>query len=107
MSFADKYIRRFFLPISLLALVNTTPIYATDLSAGKAAYLDQDYENAMKIFKPLAKEGNSEAIYYIELIKKTGYKSKSSYKEGKEAYLENDFERALKILKPLAEEGDS
>jgi len=105
--FTDKYIGRFFLPAFLLVLLNTSLIYAADLSAGKAAYLDQDYESAMKIFKPLAKEGNSEAIYYIELIEKTGFKSKSNYKEGKEAYLENNFERALEILKPLAEEGDS
>jgi len=106
-SLANKYIRRFFLPVFLLAFLNTSPSFAADLNAGKAAYLDQDYETAMKIFKPLAKEGNSEAIYYIELINETGYKSKSSYKDGKEAYLENDFERALEILKPLAEDGDS
>jgi len=107
MSLSNEYIRQFFLPIFLLVLLNTSQIYAADLNAGKAAYLDQDYESAMKIFKPLAKKGNSEAIYYIKLIEKTGYRSKSSYKDGKDAYLRNDFELALEILKPLAEEGDS
>jgi len=105
----NKYIRRFFSVAFLLSLLSTFQIYAADLNAGKAAYLDRDYENAMKIFKPLAEEGNSEAIYYIELIEKTGYKYKSklTYEDGKDAYLKNDFERALEILKPLAEEGDS
>ena len=55
--FTDKYIGRFFLPAFLLVLLNTSLIYAADLSAGKAAYLDQDYESAMKIFKPLAVKG--------------------------------------------------
>jgi len=90
-----------------LALFFSIPIYATDFASGKAAYLDGNYEDALKIFKPLAKEGNSEAEYYIELIEKTGYRSKSNYQEGKEAYLKNDFKRALEILKPLAEDGDS
>ncbi len=105
----DKYIRNILLLILFfyLTLLYTTSANATDLEAGKAAYLDQKYENALKILKPLAKEGNSEAQHYIELIKKTGYNTEPSYEDGKTAYLKNDFKRALEILKPLAEDGDS
>ena len=105
----DKYIRNILLLILFfyLTLLYTTSVNATNLEAGKAAYLDQKYENARKILKPLAKEGNSEAQHYIELIKKTGYNTEPSYEDGKAAYLKNDFKRALEILKPLAEGGDS
>ena len=105
----DKYIRNILLLILFfyLTLLYTTSVNATNLEAGKAAYLDQKYENALKILKPLAKEGNSEAQHYIELIKKTGYNTEPSYEDGKAAYLKNDFKRALEILKPLAEGGDS
>ena len=105
----DKYIRNILLLILFfyLTLLYTPSVNATDLEAGKAAYLDQKYENALKILKPLAKEGNSEAQHYIELIKKTGYNTEPSYEDGKAAYLKNDFKRALEILKPLAEGGDS
>ena len=105
----DKYIRNILLLILFfyLTLLYTTSVNATNLEAGKAAYLDQKYENALKILRPLAKEGNSEAQHYIELIKKTGYNTEPSYEDGKAAYLKNDFKRALEILKPLAEGGDS
>ena len=107
--FTDKYIRKTHLLkfCFYLTLLYTISVNATDLEAGKAAYLDQKYENALKILKPLAKEGNSEAQHYIELIKKTGYNTEPSYEDGKAAYLKNDFKRALEILKPLAEGGDS
>ena len=80
---------------------------AADLEAGRAAYLDRNYEDATKIFKPLADKGNSEAQYYLELIQKAGYRDKTTYKDGKAAYLKNDFKLAFEILKPLADEGDS
>ena len=107
--FNNKRVRQTYLviPFLCLALSFSIPINATDLESGKAAYLDGNYEDALKIFKPMAKEGSSEAKHYIELIEKTVYKSKSNYQEGKEAYLKNDFKRALEILKPLAEDGDS
>ena len=107
--FINKHARQTYLAglFFCLALFHSAPINATNFETGKAAYLDGNYEDALRIFKSLAKEGNSEAQHYVELIEKTGYRSKSNYKEGKEAYLKNDFKRALEILKPLAEDGDS
>jgi TPR repeat protein len=90
-----------------ITLFYSSSINATDLEAGKAAYLDRNYENAIKIFKPLAKKGNSEAQHYLKLMREAGYRDKTTYKDGKAAYLKNDFKLAFEILKPLADEGNS
>jgi hypothetical protein len=90
-----------------ITLFYSSSINATDLEAGKAAYLDRNYENAIKIFKPLAKKGNSEAQHYLKLMHEAGYRDKTTYKDGKAAYLKNDFKLAFEILKPLADEGNS
>ena len=73
--FNNKRVRQTYLvkPFLCLAISFSIPINATDFESGKAAYLDGNYEDALKIFKPLAKEGSSEAKHYIELIEKTGY----------------------------------
>jgi hypothetical protein len=90
-----------------ITLFYSSSINATDLEAGKAAYLDRNYEDAIKIFKPLAKKGNSEAQHYLKLMREAGYRDKTTYKDGKAAYLKNDFKLAFEILKPLADEGNS
>ena len=57
--FNNKCVRRTYLvkPFLCLALSFSIPINATDLESGKAAYLDGNYEDALKIFKPLAVKG--------------------------------------------------
>ena len=90
-----------------ITLFYSSSINATDLEAGKAAYLDRNYEDAIKIFKPLAKKGNSEARRYLKLMREAGYRDKTTYEDGKAAYLKNDFKLAFEILKPLADEGNS
>ena len=107
--FLKKHSRWINLP---LFFFHTTLFYscltnATDLETGRAAYLDRNYEDAIKIFKPLAKKGDTEAQHYLVLIHKAGYRDKTIYKDGKAAYLKNDFKLAFEILKPLADEGDS
>ncbi len=39
----------------------STSIYAASYEEGKQAYISKDYESALKILKPLAEEGNSQA----------------------------------------------
>ncbi|MAJ90881.1 MAG: hypothetical protein CMF40_01680 [Legionellales bacterium] len=88
----------------LIAYANL--ISADNFDDGKKAYLDNDFERAVKILEPIAKNGNEEAQRYLKIIYESGYK-KPDYKDGKAAYLRNDYKRALEILKPLAENGDS
>ena len=74
-----------------ITLFYSSSINATDLEAGRAAYLDRNYEDAIKILKPLAKKGDSKAQHYLELIHQAGYRDKTTYKDGKAAYLKNNF----------------
>ncbi len=107
--FLKKHGRRINLPLFFFytILFYSCLTNATDFEAGRAAYLDRNYEDAIKIFKPLAKKGDSEAQRYLKLIHQAGYRDKTAYKDGKAAYLKNDFKLAFEILKPLADDGDS
>ena len=97
----NKYIFFF-----LISVFNAVTVSADNLDAGKKAYLDYDFDSAVKIFEPLAQSGDEEAQRYLELIYKSGYQ-KPTYKDGKAAYLRNDYKRAFEILLPLAKNGDS
>ena len=97
----NKYIFFF-----LISVFNAATVSADNLDAGKKAYLDYDFDSAVKIFEPLAQSGDEEAQRYLELIYKSGYQ-KPTYKDGKAAYLRNDYKRAFEILLPLAKNGDS
>ena len=57
--FINKHARQTYLAglFFCLALFHSAPINATNFETGKAAYLDGNYEDALRIFKSLAKEG--------------------------------------------------
>lgn len=51
----------------------TTSIYAASYEEGKQAYLNKDYESALKILKPLAEEGDSQAQITMGLMYDYGH----------------------------------
>lgn len=63
------------MPYILFCLILTfsTPLYATSYEEGKQAYLSKDYELALKILKPLAEEGNSQAQITMGLMYDYGH----------------------------------
>ena len=63
----NKYIFFF-----LISVFNAATVSADNLDAGKKAYLDYDFDSAVKIFEPLAQSGDEEAQRYLELIYKSG-----------------------------------
>lgn len=58
----NSYSESFLFPfLCFLALLQPTFAWATDYEVGKQAYLDEDYALALKILRPLAEEGDSQA----------------------------------------------
>jgi len=64
-------IRHLFLALSLLCLSINSP--AQDYEEGKQAFLNEDYEKALQILKPLAESGHSQAQVTIGIIFDNGY----------------------------------
>ena len=56
-----------------LIFLFSTSIYAANFEEGKQAYLNRDYERALEILKPLAKEGNSQAQITLGLMYDYGH----------------------------------
>lgn len=65
----------------------STSIYAATYEEGKQAYLSQDYELALKILKPLAEEGNSQAQITLGLMYDYGHGVKKDAAESIKWYL--------------------
>ena len=60
--------RLYILPVLLLTLLLGTPASADDFQKGWDAYDNKDYATALRIWKPLAEQGNAEAQYYLGQI---------------------------------------
>ena len=63
MELSMRILQRLLLAVSMCCLVVTAN--AAPMDDGKAAYDSNDYAQALKIFRPLAAQGNVEAQYYI------------------------------------------
>ena len=70
-----------------LLFLFSTSIYAATYEEGKQAYLSQDYELALKILKPLAEEGNSQAQITLGLMYDYGHGVEKSPAESIKWYL--------------------
>ncbi len=70
-----------------LFFVLSSSVYAATYEEGKQAYLNQDYERALKILKPLAKNGNSQAQITLGLMYDYGHGVKKSPEESLKWYL--------------------
>jgi Sel1 repeat len=55
--------------------------FADQLSAGEKAYLNDDYQTALKLLQPLADQGNAEAQYDVGTMYKMGWGVKQDYTE--------------------------
>jgi TPR repeat protein len=71
----------------------STSIYAASYEEGKQAYLNKDYESALKILKPLAEEGNSQAQITLGLMYDYGHG------------VEKDQAESIKWYRMAAEQG--
>ena len=65
-----------------------------DLQAGKDAYNVGDYETALKEFRPLAEQGDADALFYLGVM----------YERGKG--VTQDYKEALKWYRLAATQGD-
>jgi TPR repeat protein len=70
-----------------LLFLYSTSIYAATYEEGKQAYLNQDYENALKILKPLAEDGNSQAQITLGLMYDYGHGVEKNAAESMKWYL--------------------
>jgi TPR repeat protein len=71
----------------------STSVYAATYEEGKQAYLDQNYELALKILKPLAEDGNSQAQITLGLMYDYGHG------------VEKDAAESIKWYRLAAEQG--
>lgn len=76
-----------------LVLLLPASIYAATYEEGKQAYLNQDYERALEILKPLAEEGHSQAQITLGLM--------YDYGQG----VEKDSAESIKWYRMAAEQG--
>jgi len=78
---------RFVIPVFLLAIIYTKPVYADTsnhtlqqkLEHAKSTYFNQKLNTASNLFLPLAQEGYAEAQYYLGLIYSTDSWQKKNY----------------------------
>ncbi len=67
----------------------STSAYATGYEEGKKAYLGKNYEQALKILKPLAEEGNSQAQITLGLMYDYGQGVDKDPSESLKWYIKN------------------
>ena len=70
-----------------LLFLFSAPVYAANYEEGKQAYLNQDYERALEILKPLAKQGHSQAQITLGLMYDYGHGVKKDPSESIKWYL--------------------
>ena len=81
------------LPILLLTLLIGTSANATDLQKGLSAFNRKDYETALRLWKPLAEQGNLDAQWWLGWMYRNGDGTPKDYKT------------AFKYYKLAAEQG--
>ena len=64
---------KLFLTTLLLAITLSSTVHADDFSDGYAAYKKGDYKTAMKLWKPMAEQGNASAQYYLGVMYANGF----------------------------------
>ena len=65
-----KYIFRY--ALLSIVLVLATPVVAETLDDGFKAYVDEDYATALRIFRPLAEQGDADAQTYLGYMYSNG-----------------------------------
>ena len=83
----------FLLALTFLFLFSGS-VYGDDLQEGLDAYKNKDYETALKLFLPLADDGNTRAQYTLGVMYEGGQGVPQDYKE------------ALKWFRLSAKQGD-
>ena len=84
---------KLFLTTLLLAITLSSTVFADDFSDGAAAYKKGDYKTAVKLWKPLAEQGNANAQFVLGLMYANG--------EG----VPEDDKQAVKWYRLAAEQG--
>ena len=57
----------------IISLSLSLSVHADDFSDGYAAYKKGDYKTAMKLWKPMAEQGNASAQYYLGVMYANGF----------------------------------
>ena len=79
---------------AVLSIMLTLPVKAGDFEDGHAAYMHGDVDTAMRLWTPLAEQGNADAQYMLGLI----------YFNGR--LVPQDYGAAVKWLRLAADQGN-
>ncbi|WP_419636494.1 tetratricopeptide repeat protein, partial [Thiolapillus sp.] len=88
-----KYPMKTLLIIGLVLILTGSLVQAGDLEDGRAAYERNDYTTAMKLWEPLAKQGDARAQYALGVLYDNGQGVGQNFKE------------AMKWFRKAAEQG--
>ncbi|WP_415889152.1 tetratricopeptide repeat protein [Neptuniibacter sp. SY11_33] len=117
--------KQILLATSLMLSIGTTNLMAADLGKGSLAFDKQDYATALEELKPLAKEGDPDALNMLGQMYENGLgvekdeaKARRYYKRGASqghmanvnslrALKDKEYKVELKTVQPAAESGDA